>query len=615
MEPEQTTLEQTTLDISKLWPNFGELWIFLTKVVESGTIDFTAIKPDVFSASIVAFLFAITALFSVYTLFWGYFPAIKRVFTLKKFVRNLIPENLNQQRRALNERAREIGYVGNLWKEFDETLVVIGSEGKLYNTVDSSHFFNSHNLAPNLTENRLLAAVPGFLTAIGVIGTFAGLQMGLAGIDFHGDVNAQASDIRLVIASASVAFLTSVWGVLSSVIFNFYEKFLEQSVKKHISKLQDRIDFLFPRVSPEQSLVNIAASSSSSEDALNGLAERIGEQLQQAVSGMGEQVTAGIKEVMKPAMDSLIGASNDLADRQAEGATDALSQLVARFMEKMSEAGEGQRQLMVDATTELRESIGGMHAQLNGFLDKLETQSLESSELEEQSRNKLLEQLSEFSAQMSATVNENVEASKESTDRNEKLAIELKELTENLSNVMRGLDSYSERMMEASTNMEQASSKVRSATLVLENEIAKAVGAVKDLSTENSVMVQNTQQVLNSIKELKGELQSTAINVVEASKTVASTFDGLNERQQTFLQKQENTLQHYEESMHKEFTILTQSANDFLKNYTEMVEQQTNSRLGAWNEQTEKFSRQMVAAVSALQSVIADVEDNISDRD
>ncbi|MCZ6804789.1 MAG: anti-phage ZorAB system protein ZorA [Proteobacteria bacterium] len=605
---------EKTLDITSLWPEFKKLGLFILDGLETGNIDMAALDADLISASIVALLFLIAVAFMIYTIFFGYLPARKKVFALMEFLRNLTPENLIQQRRTLNERAGEIGHVGNLWKKFDETLVVTGSGNQLYNTIDSSHFFNNHTLAPTLVENRLLAAVPGFLTAIGVIGTFAGLQMGLEGISFQGNVSDQQEDIQGVINGAAVAFMTSVWGVLTSVIFNFLEKIFEQKIKKHISKLQDRIDFLFPRISPEQSLLNIAASSSKSEDALNGLAERIGEQLQQAVSGMGEQVTAGIKEAMKPAMDSLVGASNDLADRQAGGAIDALSQLVARFMEKMSEAGEGQRQLMIDATSELKESIGSMHTQMNSFLDKLETQALESTELEDQSRIRLIEQLSDFSAQMSTTVNENVEASKASANRNEELAIELKDLTEKLSNVMGGLDSYSERMMEASTNIEQASSKVRSATLILENEIGKAIGAVKDLSTENGVMVQNTQQVLEQIRELQGELQNTAASVSEASKTVANTFDGLDERQQTFLQKQESALKTYEESMHKEFAVLTQGTTDFLKDYTEMVEQQTNIRLGAWNEQTAEFSRQMTNAVQVLQSVLSDVEDIIGDR-
>ena len=59
-------------------------------------------------------------------------------------------------------------------------LVLVESRSRLFNTIDAPHFFNTYTLARGLTENRLVAAMPGILTAIGVVGTFAGLQMGLA---------------------------------------------------------------------------------------------------------------------------------------------------------------------------------------------------------------------------------------------------------------------------------------------------------------------------------------------------------------------------------------------------------------------------------------------------
>ena len=249
---------------------------------------------------------------------------------------------------------------------------------------------------------------------------------------------------------------------------------------------------------------------------------------------------------------------------------------------------------------------------MNGFLDKLENQSIKSEEQEKQSRNELIQQLSNFSTNMSSTINENVTAAKESTVRNEQLAIELKELTEKLSHLMGGLDNYSGRMIEVSENMEQASSKVRSASLVLEKEIGKAIDAVTNLSIENGAMLENTQNIFDKVGGLNDELRATAENITEASKIVDKTFSELNKHQQQFLSKQEITLHRYEESMQKEFAILTQNANDFLKNYSEMVEEQTNLRLGAWNKQTEEFSRQMLNAVRSLQSVIADIEEKIS---
>ncbi len=80
--------------------------------------------------------------------------------------------------------------VGHLWLEFDETLIEIREDGvtQLFNTFDAVYFFNSSTLAKGVTNNRLIAAVPGFLTAIGVIGTFVGLQIGLSGMDISADV-------------------------------------------------------------------------------------------------------------------------------------------------------------------------------------------------------------------------------------------------------------------------------------------------------------------------------------------------------------------------------------------------------------------------------------------
>ena len=66
-----------------------------------------------------------------------------------------------------------------------------------------------------------------------------------------------------MISGASIAFMTSLWGVALSVSFNFLEKLLERFARAQISGLQNTIDFLYPRVTAEQSLVNIEESSPS----------------------------------------------------------------------------------------------------------------------------------------------------------------------------------------------------------------------------------------------------------------------------------------------------------------------------------------------------------------
>lgn len=594
---------EDSVNLLSLWPDFGALY---DMIVGSGSL--AKFSSKAFSAAIVSLLLFTFLIFAAYVFFAGLIPASRRIRALNGLVGDLNKDNLVSQRRTLIEKAGELGYVGDLWLEFDETFVLSGEPQKIYNTIDSNHFFNSKTLAGNLTENRLLAAVPGFLTAIGVLGTFAGLQMGLVGIDLS-DATKQQEGIQHVIASAAIAFMTSVWGVSTSVIFNFFEKLAEQHVKSGISRLQDRIDFLFPRVSPEQALVHIDQSTRKSEDALNGLAERIGEQLQQAVSGMGEQVTAGIERVMKPAMDSLVNASSELADRQAAGATDALSQLVGQFLERISEAGEGQKRLMQEATEGLNSSISGWQSQMSEFITKLEHQGSESVEAERKLKSDLFEELQKFSGGLSATVGEQARTSQESLERSQAITGELGKLTEQLASVMGSLDSYSQRMADASTNMEQAGSKVRSATMVLENEIGKAIGAVKDLSQENSTMVQNTATLVGELSNLQTQLRDASNSIAEAASSAATTFDAFGQRQEQFTASLRETMSSYETSMEQKFSQLTEQASNFLTDYSERVETQTNSRLDAWNKQTENFSEQMLTTVRAIQSVVADIED------
>ena len=594
------------IDLSKLLPKFSKLWEYL----QGG--DLSNISTDVFSAIFVGFLILVASGFALYSFIWGFRPAKKRIKKIESLVSGLTPENLIQSRRTLLEEAHKLDHLGKLWKEFDETLIVSSDGGHLNNTIDAEHFFNSQTLAPHIADSRLVAAVPGFLTAIGVIGTFAGLQLGLGSITFSGDVQEQSEDIRLVIASASVAFLTSVWGISLSVLFNFYEKCLEQIVKTYITRLQHRIDFLFPRIRPEHSLVSIATSSRSSEDSLNGLAERIGEQLQQAVSGMGEQVTAGIQGVMQPAMDSLVSASNDLANRMSAGATDTLAQLVRQFMSGISEAGENQRQLMADATTDMKESMTHWQSQMNDLLDKLETQNSASNDREKQLKDQLFENLAEFSTVMTSSANQSAETSRETVEQNLKLTAEMAELAERLSSVMVGLDSYSQRIADASANMNHAGSQIRSATQALENEIRSAIKSATELSTENNVMVQNTNHILEQIKNLKGELQSTSNTMGEASKEVSHSYEKMEDRQKTFINSMKMTLDQYESSMKTEFETLTRSASEFLNDYTDRVQVQTNARLDNWNKQTEEFAHQMVTTVQSLQSLLDEIEDTFN---
>jgi hypothetical protein len=363
----------------------SELTLNLQTVVPQFTEILNIQNPQGLSAAIVAFLIVIFFAGAAFAM-REFSVSRASVNEIEKLLAGADRENLAHRRREFKERAERETKNGKLWREFDESLVLVERSARLFNTIDASHFFNTYSLARGLTDNRLLAAMPGILTAIGVVGTFAGLQMGLAslsasvtgvsGVGMTDEVTALKEGIFAMIAGASVAFMTSLWGVFLSVSFNFYEKILERLIRSRINALQNRIDFLYPRITAEQSLVNIEESSLHSKETLAGLDEKIGHRLQEAMTkaadSMKTSISESLREVLGPAVEKLV-------DNAHHGSEKALDGLMSEFLSKIGSAGEGQRKALVDtasavqvASREINQGVEGLIGKLDAFLGRQE---------------------------------------------------------------------------------------------------------------------------------------------------------------------------------------------------------------------------------------------------
>ncbi len=269
-----------------------------------------------------------------------------------------------------------------LWREFDESLVLSSDQKHLFNTLDAEHFFNARTLAPGLTASRLLAAAPSFLVAIGVLGTFVGLTVGLEGLVGTSDeIEALKGGINKLISGAAVAFMTSVWGVFFSLLLNFVEKMFERSALGQIQQLQHDIDFLYPRIPAEQSLVHIAEYGKESKEALQELHERIGDRLQETLNGMSEAMqtalTDALNNIMAPAIQTLVSTTS-------QQSTQVLEKLVGNFMDGMTSVGREQGLQMQQAAADVNAAVSGMSERLNQLFSSLNEQQGRQMEVAQQ---------------------------------------------------------------------------------------------------------------------------------------------------------------------------------------------------------------------------------------
>ena len=334
------------------------------------------------SAWFVGSLITLTVLFLLFSLYKAG-QAGSRIRWLNRLLHKLKAEDMAGKREELRDEARKAGSdAGHLWLEFDETLVVSACGGKLHNTYDAAWFFNSSSLASGITESRLIAAVPGFLTALGVIGTFVGLQLGLSQLHIASDVSVEEmkSGIAGVINGAKFAFMTSVWGVALSVAFNLMEKILERTVRQAIVKLQDRIDHLFPRINAEEQLQRIAVDGRESRETLQGLAEQIGHKMQESLLGATNAIQDGLKaslnEALAPAIDKLVDTTSD-------GNQQALQTLLEQFMDKFGAEGSRQRDSIDQASEKMNASLTAFGSAVQVFISKMEASQQDTAQREQ----------------------------------------------------------------------------------------------------------------------------------------------------------------------------------------------------------------------------------------
>ncbi len=298
----------------------------------------------------------------------------ERLSAIRSLLDGQARDSLALNRREILARAEAIehGKVGMLWREFDESLVLSSDQKHLYNTLDAEHFFNARTLAGGLTASRLMAAAPSFLVALGVLGTFVGLTVGLEGlVGATDEIEALKGGINKLISGAAVAFMTSVWGVTFSLLLNFLEKMFERNALSAIQDLQHEIDFLYPRIPAEQSLVHIAEYGKESKEALQELHERIGDRLQETLQGMNE----GLQQALTDTLNNIMGpAIQSLVNSTSQQSSQVMEKLVGNFMDGMTSVGREQGQLMQQAAAGVNTAVGDMTERLGQITNVIEKQ-------------------------------------------------------------------------------------------------------------------------------------------------------------------------------------------------------------------------------------------------
>jgi len=224
-------------------------------------------------------------------------------------------------------------------------------------------------------------AVPGLLTALGLLGTFVALLLGLAHLEY---TEKAVTGLKELINALSGKFFTSVLALAASVLFVIIERFIcEASLEKLYRQLCHHFDEIFPRIRPEKLLIDIQKYSNHQATSLANISSDLVGQFTGAfrtqmmpslADGLAQQLTAqllpavqkmegALERLESQKQDSVVGEIRNLVKALESSITGALRDMGQQFHEQLTGSAQSEFTAVQNTLASTSQMLGRMNSQ------------------------------------------------------------------------------------------------------------------------------------------------------------------------------------------------------------------------------------------------------------
>ncbi len=226
-------------------------------------------------------------------------------------------------------------YLQEAFQDYRFELNRITNSDKAYYKCDIEDYINT-TIVDSVMHRNVLNQVAGAMTGLGILGTFIGLSLGLQHFS-TGSTAEVTNSIAPLMDGIKVAFHTSIYGMVFSLVFNYvYKRKLDEAE----NAIADFIDAYKKYVLPD-----------TTTDGINKLME-LQQQQVTAVRRMTDRVSEDLTKIMEPQFDRMNQTITDFGNMATRNQTEALNQVVNEFVREMNR------------------SLGGTFLQLNESFNK-----------------------------------------------------------------------------------------------------------------------------------------------------------------------------------------------------------------------------------------------------
>lgn len=452
------------------------------------------------------------------------------------------------------------------WNEYKKTLTAYQNSDivHLYSTQATSDYINFYAIVRNLNI-EFWQNLGGIFTGIGIFGTFAGLVIGLHGIDVTtANVDAMKAGIGNLLSGISTAFLTSVMGILCALGFNFFHNKCVIKVKDNLIAIVEILEDMYPRRTQEIWLADTLIQNKQQTEVLQNLSSELaialGDQLEQKLSPSFDRLVKDLAKIMqenlaptlqgvKESLDNLnnggvkaIGEGiNDGVGNELKGFANTLIDLQNSMQKSFAatqQTGASANEKLSNMVDELTEKIAqgssdalkAQNEQIEKMAEKMQEVTDNMSKAAVAGGGELSRVIAEVTSVMKGSIDSAAEKQNATlTATCEQIRSVLADVNENLVKTTNDTTKAQQTQVEAAVlQMNSIMNKMNEAAESSNTEITKAIAEVslllKDTLSSTAVKQKETleetcEQIKNALNDVNENLKKATDKMVEASAT------------------------------------------------------------------------------------------------
>ncbi|WAU72344.1 anti-phage ZorAB system protein ZorA [Acinetobacter sp. TR11] len=428
----------------------------------------------------------------------------------------------------------------DIYETLDGEDVLVSSRA----TVSSDVFFSQAVIVDTPLRVEFYKHLPGIITGVGIIATFAGLLFGLLAFDPAGDPAKVQDSLGLLLGGVSEAFMASALAIGTAMIITWREKSWLRQCYEQLETLTTEIDKLFETDSSgEEYLAKLLKSSQANEtnarqlkDSLvNDLkvmmtnlveenkknqiafAAQLSESYAKSSQDMATQIGQSITDTLQAPLDKIASSVQQVSGDQGSAVQELMTDVLTAFLSKLESTFGSQMTGMNEMMTQSVSAMKEMQLGFSQLLTDMKINSETSTKTLEMQMSKMIEDIQQKQNAMSDQMNLMVDhLSQGAAKIGEQGQHAIEQLNGKVSELMGNLGGTMSELMSDITKQRMEQDRV-----ILENQ--------QKLHEQSSALIDNLgAEIKDLIAHSQNAIQVYKENIQKLSQVTTDSITGMN---------------------------------------------------------------------------------------